>query len=94
VADRLALPRVVARAAEAWGGEKTLLTLGAPGDALAYGHSDLLFGRNAPEEVFPRIADWLVEHSRPLAREHSHELGADGAGGPQRSCDRGAAPGA
>jgi pimeloyl-ACP methyl ester carboxylesterase len=81
VADRIAPPPVVERAAERWGGEKTVLTVGAPGDALAYGHSDLLFGRNAPDEVFPRIAAWL--------REHSHEDARDPA--PPR---RGAAPGA
>ncbi len=90
--DRIAPPRVVARAAAAWGGEKTLLTLGTPGDALAYGHSDLLFGKNAPEEVFPCIAVWLVEHSRLLAGEHS-ELPA-GAGAHHGSRGRGAAPGA
>ncbi|MCC7072025.1 MAG: alpha/beta fold hydrolase [Deltaproteobacteria bacterium] len=27
-----------------------------------YGHIDLLFGRRAHQEVFPRIADWLGEH--------------------------------
>ncbi|HET9595994.1 MAG TPA: alpha/beta hydrolase [Anaeromyxobacteraceae bacterium] len=82
LADRIAPPPVVERAAERWGGEKTVLTVGAPGDALAYGHSDLLFGRNAPDEVFPRIAAWL--------RERSHEAADPPADAPPR---RGAAPG-
>jgi pimeloyl-ACP methyl ester carboxylesterase len=66
-ADLIAPPSVVERAARAWGGEATVVTLGEPGQALAYGHSDLLFGRNAPEEVFPRIAAWLRDHSHERA---------------------------
>jgi pimeloyl-ACP methyl ester carboxylesterase len=67
--DLLAPPMVVARAAEAWGGEARYLVVGTAGDRLAYGHSDLLFGKRAPEEVFPRVAEWLVEHSRAAGEE-------------------------
>jgi pimeloyl-ACP methyl ester carboxylesterase len=28
-----------------------------------YGHADLLFGRRAPEEVFPHVRRWLERHS-------------------------------
>ena len=62
-ADRIAPPRVVEAAARAWGGEATLLRIGITGSACCdYGHSDLLFGRGAPEEVFPRIRDGLIAH--------------------------------
>jgi pimeloyl-ACP methyl ester carboxylesterase len=60
-ADRIAPPAVVEEAARAWGGESEVLRVGLAGGACCdYGHSDLLFGRRAPEEVFPRIRDWLV----------------------------------
>lgn len=59
-ADRLAPPDVVARAAALWGGPSELVRIGCTaGSSLQYGHSDLLFGKNAPEEVFPRIEAWL-----------------------------------
>jgi pimeloyl-ACP methyl ester carboxylesterase len=29
-----------------------------------YGHMDLLMGRNAPEEVYPYIAEWIERHGR------------------------------
>ena len=28
-----------------------------------YGHSDLIFGLRAPEEIYPRIVAWLRAHS-------------------------------
>lgn len=31
------------------------------GDGADYGHVDLIFGRHAPEEVFPPIGDWIEE---------------------------------
>jgi pimeloyl-ACP methyl ester carboxylesterase len=59
--DRIAPPEVVERAARAWGGEAEVLHVGVAGAACCdYGHSDLLFGRSAPEEVFPAIARWLA----------------------------------
>ena len=35
------------------------------GFSLDFGHDDLLAGRAAPAEVFPRIADWPATRSRP-----------------------------
>ena len=67
-ADRIAPPSVVARSAAAWGGPNELLRIGVAGKACCdYGHSDLLFGTNAPEEVFPRVSAWLVANSPALA---------------------------
>jgi hypothetical protein len=31
------------------------------GDSADYGHVDLIFGRRAPDEVFPVISEW-IEH--------------------------------
>jgi pimeloyl-ACP methyl ester carboxylesterase len=59
-ADRIAPPPVVERAGRAWGGSAEVWVVGVASSACCdYGHSDLLFGRNAPEEVFPIIARWL-----------------------------------
>ncbi|HEX9289693.1 MAG TPA: alpha/beta hydrolase [Anaeromyxobacteraceae bacterium] len=65
-ADRIAPPAVMEEAARGWGGEAEVVRIGVAGKALCdYGHSDLLFGRAAPEEVFPRIRDWLIVHDQP-----------------------------
>lgn len=59
--DGLASPAVVRAGYEAWGGEKEILTAGrAEGFSAEYGHGDLVFGRQAPREIFPRIRDWLL----------------------------------
>jgi pimeloyl-ACP methyl ester carboxylesterase len=64
--DHLAPPEVVRRSFEAWGGEKELVHFRlAAGHSADYGHSDLLVGKRAPQEVFPVVGDWLVAHSRP-----------------------------
>ncbi len=69
-ADRIAPPEVVERAARAWGGEAGVLRVGSAGTACCdYGHSDLLFGRAAPEEVFPSLASWLALHAGALPAE-------------------------
>jgi pimeloyl-ACP methyl ester carboxylesterase len=66
-ADLLAPPTVVRRAHDAWGGERAIWVAGREGGCGApYGHSDLLFGRRAPEEVFPRIREWLVSATEPV----------------------------
>ncbi len=39
---------------QAWGGPKRLWRL-----------VDILYGRNAPEEVFPGIRDFLLEQAQP-----------------------------
>lgn len=63
--DLVAPPSVVEHAARVWAGEKETIRFGVASAAtIDYGHSDLLFGRQAPEEVFPRIRDWLLRHSR------------------------------
>ncbi|HZZ84228.1 MAG TPA: alpha/beta hydrolase [Anaeromyxobacteraceae bacterium] len=62
-ADKLAPPAVVRAGLALWGGEKGYLEIGvAGGHACDYGHSDLLFGMHAPEEVFRPVRDWLVAH--------------------------------
>jgi pimeloyl-ACP methyl ester carboxylesterase len=35
----------------------------ASGQTEDYGHGDLIFGRNAPTVIFPRIRDWIISHS-------------------------------
>jgi alpha-beta hydrolase superfamily lysophospholipase len=37
----------------------------ADGFSADYGHTDLLVGRRASEEIFPRLRDWLVAHAEP-----------------------------
>ena len=62
--DLLAPPGAVRAGFELWGGEKEYLVAGtAEGFSADYGHSDLIFGRNAPEEIFPRVRDWLIARS-------------------------------
>jgi len=66
--DGLAPPAVVRAGYQAWGGEKELFTAGlSSGLSAEYGHGDLVFGRRAPEEVFPRIRDWLLAWPRGAA---------------------------
>jgi pimeloyl-ACP methyl ester carboxylesterase len=63
--DLLATPGSVRRGFELWGGEKELVVAGtATGFSAEYGHSDLIFGRSAPEEIFPRVREWLLRRSR------------------------------
>jgi len=78
-ADRIAPPEVVERAARAWGGEAEVLHVGVAGSACCdYGHSDLLFGRSAPEEVFPAIARWLARRDQVLSLERGPQDGEKG----------------
>jgi len=56
-------PAAYVRAAyEAMGSaDKTFVRAGVEdGFSIDFGHDDLLAGRAAPQEVFPRIADWLA----------------------------------
>jgi len=55
--DGLAPPAVVEEGFRDWSGPKRLL--GCDG----YGHTDLLLGRGAPEQVFGAIRDFLLENS-------------------------------
>jgi pimeloyl-ACP methyl ester carboxylesterase len=62
--DRIAPPAVVKQAAAAWGGDAEVQIVGLASQACCdYGHSDLLFGRRAPDEVFPRVSAWLAQHA-------------------------------
>jgi pimeloyl-ACP methyl ester carboxylesterase len=71
--DRLAPPDVVAASHALWGGEKELYVAGLGGGCSCdYGHTDLLLGRSAPREVFPRIRDWLERASEGAAAEPLH----------------------
>ncbi len=61
--DRLASPEMVRFAYDRISSaEKRYREFGVRnGDSADYGHIDLIFGRRAPEEVFPVIGDW-IEH--------------------------------
>ena len=62
-ADRLAPPEGVALALEGMAPSRVqFLELSrARGFTADYGHVDLILGRNAPDEVFSRIASWITE---------------------------------
>ncbi len=63
--DLLAPVDSVRAGAEAWGGEKELWVAGrGTGLSADYGHSDLIFGLRAKEEIFPRVREWLLQHSK------------------------------
>ena len=63
--DDLAPPRGVERVHGLLGSsDKTYRLLSkATGAQMDYGHGDLVFGRDAPGEVFPLVADWLDLHA-------------------------------
>ncbi len=63
-ADRQRPPEAVHGTYEALGSaDKTLFVAGlASGCAADFGHDDLLAGRSAATDVFPRVADWLAAH--------------------------------
>jgi predicted alpha/beta hydrolase len=67
--DRMAPPAAIAEVNERIGSaDKTLLFFGTPhGHSADYGHGDIVFGRRAPEEVFPHIVRWLESHATLLA---------------------------
>ena len=51
-----------------WAGEKEYWNAGREAKLSAdYGHSDLIFGLRAPEEIYPRIVSFLRAHSEPAA---------------------------
>jgi hypothetical protein len=48
--------------------DKTVMLFGREnGDTLDYGHGDLLFGENAPLEVYPRILRWVSDRASLVA---------------------------
>jgi pimeloyl-ACP methyl ester carboxylesterase len=65
--DLLAPPAGVRAGYEMWAGEKEYWNAGREtGLSADYGHSDLIFGLHAPEEIHPRILSWLRAHSEPV----------------------------
>lgn len=79
--DRLAPPSAVRSAFDACGSaDKTLMLFGTEnGDALDYGHGDLIFGAGAPREVYPRILQWLEERAERVGEADARATGG-GAG--------------
>jgi pimeloyl-ACP methyl ester carboxylesterase len=67
--DALASPKVVLAQTELLGSsDKTVMLFGREnGDAIDYGHGDLLLGDRAPQEVYPRIIRWVSERATALA---------------------------
>lgn len=64
--DLLAPPLAVARAREALGGPVKLVVAGsAHGFRGDYGHGDLLFGRHAPDEIYPLVENFLAKNATP-----------------------------
>jgi len=74
--DGLAPPTAIAAQADLLGSpDKTLMVFGRPnGERLDYGHGDLLFGRGAPKEVYPRIVAWVAERATPLPQAGGQPL--------------------
>jgi len=62
-ADRLASPEMVRFAHDRISStQKRYREFGVrSGDSADYGHVDLIFGRRAPDEVFPVIGDWIEQ---------------------------------
>ena len=66
--DLLAPPDGVRAGYDMWAGEKEYWNAGREAKLSAdYGHSDLIFGLRAPEEIYPRIVSFLRAHSEPAA---------------------------
>ena len=64
--DRLARPASAWAGYQRWGGPKEIFVAGREaGLAADYSHADLLLGRRAREEIFPRVRDWLLAHAGP-----------------------------
>jgi pimeloyl-ACP methyl ester carboxylesterase len=66
--DRLTPPEDLKRLVSRIGSDdKTLLLAGHVGGlAHEYSHVDLVLGRNAPDEIYPRIAEWLDARKLPM----------------------------
>jgi alpha-beta hydrolase superfamily lysophospholipase len=66
--DRQCDPEAVAMTIRAVGSsDKQVRTFGPDhGQKSHYGHFDLIVGRNAPEEVWPVLREWLARHAPPV----------------------------
>jgi pimeloyl-ACP methyl ester carboxylesterase len=64
--DLLAPPDAVRYAYERAGSaDKTYVVMGPKSGARSeYGHGDLVVGKHAPDEVFPKVAAWLEAHAQ------------------------------
>ena len=64
VNDMLAPPQTVLPTQQLLGGPSEYVLLArAHGFSADYGHGDLTLGRKAPDEVFPRVAEFLERHA-------------------------------
>lgn len=64
--DLLAPVASVRAALDFTGGPADFVLVGrAGGLSEDYGHGDLMLGRRAPEEIFPRVAEFLERHATP-----------------------------
>ncbi len=70
--DELAPPAAVESSFRRWGGPKRYVLLGED-----YGHTDILFGRRAPEEVFPVIREFLIRARAARGRAAPHAPGPE-----------------
>jgi len=60
--------------------DRTLHVFGKDrGDAMDYGHGDLIFGTGAPMEVYPLIRDWIEAHATPLTSAAAREAASAAA---------------
>ena len=53
----------------------------AQGLRVNYGHFDLLWGRDAPDEVYPIVEQWLADRVRVVGQNGQTDVGAGGVGG-------------
>jgi pimeloyl-ACP methyl ester carboxylesterase len=66
--DQLAArPAIEKQFAQVGSQDKTLVLFGREmGELEDYGHGDLVFGLGAPDEVYPKLQDWLAAHATEL----------------------------
>ena len=74
--DRMAPPGAVEDVFQAMGSQdKNLLLFGRQhGHSSDYGHGDLVFGRRAPDEIFPALMGWLEKRATPASPEAPKHL--------------------
>lgn len=64
VHDRIAPPQSVEAAFLSGGVEQEFILVGRDrGFANDYGHTDILVGRNAPDEIYPLVSSWLAKNN-------------------------------